>query len=168
MRGQKMFQGLRVGVGSMVAVLLLIGCTTTGFVTGSYTAPGTSPTPVTFRYQTQPVGTGGTMTVTLPRGESFSGKYVQITSTTTADTLPPAFWDDGWPVWGPFDYPWYDGPGYTTFVRNYSGKVVATLFGDRGDTMRCRFKLSVPEEGMRGGGVGDCQVSNGGQLTAQF
>jgi hypothetical protein len=47
-------------------------------------------------------------------------------------------------------------------------KVVATLFGDRGDTTRYRFRLSVPERAMPGGGVGDCQVSDGGQLTAQF
>src|SRR5689334_16276363 len=72
--------------------------------------------------------------------ESFSGQYVHMTSTTTADTLPPAFGDAGWPAWGPFDTPWYDGTGYTTVIRNYSGKVVATLFGDRGDTMRCRFR----------------------------
>lgn len=163
-----MAQGWRVGVGGLIMLVMLGGCSTTGVVPGRYTAAGTPPTPVTFQYHTQPVGTGGTITVTLPTGESFSGKYVQITSTTTADMLPPAFWDDGWPAWGPFGYPWYDGADYPTFVRNYSGKVVATLFGNRGNTMRCRFNLSVPEEGMRGGGVGECQVSNGGQLTAQF
>jgi hypothetical protein len=108
------------------------------------------------------------MTVTLPTGEAFAGKYVQITSTTTANTVPPAFWGPWWGDWGPFGYPWYDGADYPTFVRNYSGKVVATLFGDRGDTMRCRFNLSGPEEGMHGGGVGECQVSSGGQITAAF
>ena len=108
------------------------------------------------------------MTVTLLTSESFSGKYVHITSTSTVDVTPPVFWDRSWAVWGPFDSPWYDGTDFPTFVRSYSGKVVARLFGDRGDTMRCRFRLSVPERGMLGGGVGDCQVSHGGQLAAQF
>jgi hypothetical protein len=108
------------------------------------------------------------MTVTLPTGESFSGKYVHVTSTTTVDVVPPVFWDPAWSDWGPFGYPWDDGAGFQAFRRSYSGKVVATLFGDRGDTMRCRFHLQAPEQGMRGGGVGACQVSNGGQLTAMF
>jgi hypothetical protein len=90
------------------------------------------------------------MTVTLPTGESFSGKYVHITSTSTVDVMPPVFWDRSWAMWGPFGSPWYDGTDFPTFTRNYSGKVVATLFGDRGDTMRCRFRLSVPERACPG------------------
>ena len=163
-----MSQGWLMSVGSIVVLWILGGCATTGFVDGRYATAGTSPTPVTFSYHTQPIGSGGTMTVTLPTGESFSGKYVHITSTSTVDVMPPVFWDRSWAVWGPFGSPWYDGTDFPTFVRNYSGKVVAMLFGNRGDTMRCRFRLSVPERGMPGGGVGDCQVSDGGQLTAQF
>ena len=108
------------------------------------------------------------MMVTLPTGEAFTGKYVQITSTSSTDMVPRMFWGPGWDDWGPFGCLWFDGNDFPVFVRNYSGKVVATLFGDRGDVMRCSFNLSVPEQGMRGGGVGECQVSNGGQLSANF
>ena len=56
----------------------------------------------------------------------------------------------------------------TTFRTNYSGKVVATLFGDRGTVMRCRFRLVNPSGGMQDGGTGECQLSTGGKLDAQF
>ena len=163
-----MWQQLRAGVGGVVVLLMLQGCTTTGVIDGRFAMAGTPPTPVTLSYQMQPFGAGGTMLVTLPTGEAFTGKYVHITSTSTADVVPRMFWGPGWNDWGPFGDPWLDGDDFPVFVRNYSGKVVATLFGDRGDVMRCRFNLSVPEQGMHGGGVGACQVSNGGQLSAHF
>jgi hypothetical protein len=162
-----MWQQLRAG-GGVVVLLILQGCTTTSVINGRFAMAGTPPTPVTLSYQMQPFGAGGTMLVTLPTGEVFTGKYVHITFTSTADVVPRMFWGPGWNDWGPFGYPWLDGDDFPVFVRNYSGKVVATLFGDRGDVMRCRFNLSVPEQGMHGGDVGECQVSNGGQLSAHF
>ena len=57
---------------------------------------------------------------------------------------------------------------HTAFVRNHSGKVVTTLFGDKGNTMRCRFRHTNPEAGLSSGGVGECQVSNGGKIDVQF
>jgi hypothetical protein len=57
---------------------------------------------------------------------------------------------------------------HTTFVRTYSGRVVATLFGDKGNTMRCRFQLTNPEAGLSSGGVGECQVSSGGTIDVEF
>jgi hypothetical protein len=45
----------------------------------------------TFVYKTSPFGEGATMTVDLPNGESFSGKCVQITATSTADAVHPWF-----------------------------------------------------------------------------
>ncbi len=155
-------------LGSVLMLITLAGCVTTGFVDGRFSADTNPPVPVTFVYKTQPLGEGGTMTVDLPNGESFSGEYVQITSTSTADVVHPSFWAPMWDDWGPFGDPWFAGADFPTFVRNYSGKVVATLFGDRGDTMRCRFQLSSPERGMSGGGVGQCQVSNGGKIDANF
>jgi hypothetical protein len=54
-------------------------------------------------------------------------------------------------------------------VRNYSGKVAATPFGDKGNTMQRRFQLTNtnPEAGPISGGGGECQVSNGGKFDAQ-
>jgi hypothetical protein len=141
---------------------------TTGFIDGRLSSSGNPPTPVSFVYKSEAFGDGGTLNVTLPGGESFSGKYTQVTSTSTADVVHPVFWDPIWDDWGPFGNPWYPGADFSTFVKNYSGKVVATLFGDRDDTMRCRFRLSSPESGMRGGGVGECQLSNGAKIDATF
>ena len=120
------------------------------------------------------LGNGGTLSVTLPDGESYSGRYLQITSTSTVDTLGwgwgygygwGPYWGD-WGAWGPG--PWYGPADWTSFVRNYSGSVVATLFGNAGHTMRCRFHLASPELGLSGGGVGECQTSDGRHIDAQF
>jgi hypothetical protein len=34
--------------------------------------------------------------------------------------------------------------------------------------MRCHFDLDKPDKGMKGGGQGDCQLSNGDRVTAVF
>ena len=75
-----MWQQLRAGVGGVVVLLMLQGCTTTDVIDGRFAMAGTPPTPVTLSYQTQPFGAGGTMLVTLTTGEAFTGKYVHITS----------------------------------------------------------------------------------------
>jgi hypothetical protein len=53
-------------------------------------------------------------------------------------------------------------------VKNHSGKAVATLFGGRGNTMHWCFWLSSPERGMSGGGLGECQMSNGEKIDVSF
>src|SRR5712692_2724195 len=113
---------------------------------------------VAFTYTASWARNGGTLSTTLPSGEGFSGQYVQIASTSTVDTIEPSLRDPAWIDWGPFDTLWFHG----------SDKVVATLFGDKGDVMRCRFRLNDPERGMPGGGVGQCQVSNGSHIDARF
>ena len=94
----------------------------------------------------------------VPSGESFSGRFVQVTSTSTSDSIGPMWssWSSPmWNDWGPFSETWIGGPvDVTTFRTNYSGKVVATLFGDRGTVMRCRFRLVNPPGGMQDGGTG--------------
>ena len=111
--------------------------------------------------------------VSEPNGETFSGRYLQVTADSSAETLDP-YWGDwgvGWAGWGPWsdDYgPWIVGEDLPTFVRNYSGKVIATLLGDRGGRMRCRFRLAEPTQGMSSGGVGECEVSGGGKQTVRL
>jgi hypothetical protein len=34
--------------------------------------------------------------------------------------------------------------------------------------MRCRFRLADPDVGMSSGGVGECDVSGGGKIAADF
>ncbi len=161
-------------VRAALVVAMLAGCTTTGITTGiidgRVAVPDKPAAAVAFTYTSSRARNGGTLSTTLPSGEGFSGQYVQITSTSTVDTIDPFFWDpvSVWADWGLFDTPWFDGGDVSTFVTNYSRKVVATLFGDQGDVMRCRFRLNDPERGMPGGGAGQCQVSNGSHIDARF
>jgi hypothetical protein len=153
---------------------LMLGCATTGIMNARLLLPGQpTATPIRMEYATELFGAGGSMTATLPSGEVFSGRYLQITSAASGDTLGTPWggwgpWGPYWTDWGPFGTAWVAGDDYAAFVQNYNGKVVATLFGNRGDTMRCRFQLAAPENGMAGGGVGECQTSMGEKIEAQF
>lgn len=151
----------------------LAGCVASGAINGRLSTPGSAPLPVTLHYRSARFNQNGTITATLPNGETFSGRYLQVTSDSRAETLDPYWsnWGVAWTSWGPWpdDYgPWIVGEDLPTFVRNYSGKVIATLLGDRGGRMRCRFRLADPQQGMSKGGVGECEVSGGGKISAEF
>ena len=150
----------------LVLAAALSGCTYSGAIAGRLEAPGAQPKPITMNFETERFGAGGTINTELPSGEYFTGRYLQITEDMNTDTFGPGWM--GWGPWGPGWGDWGGGADYATFVQNFSGKVVATLFGDRKNTMRCRFQLANPPDGMSGGGVGDCQVTNGDTIQAQF
>ena len=159
-------------IGLALALGALTSCTATGPIAGQLVVPGQPPQRVSFTYTTDRYDESGQLTTTLPNGERFAGRFLQITSTSSYDAIGPIYqgfdhpmWDD----WGPFGDSWVTGPtDVQTFRRNYSGKVVATLFGDRGTTMRCRFRLVNPPGGISDGGTGECQLSTGGKIDAQF
>jgi hypothetical protein len=124
-------------------------------------------------YEPEYFGSGGSLSATLPSGEVFEGRYLLISSEVSGDTLGAGWggwgpWGPYWNDWGPFGSPWVSGTDFPTFIQNYSGKVLSTLFGDKGGAMRCRFQLIDPEEGMEGGGIGECQTSKGEKVAAQF
>ncbi len=54
------------------------------------------------------------------------------------------------------------------FTTMYSGKVIATLTSPSGPPMRCRLHMMRPEQGMAGGGAGECQISGGPTIQATF
>src|SRR3569832_817698 len=141
----------------------LTGCSSQkGQLHGQLISPDRpSAAPVTMQYQSDRSGTGGKISTMLPNGESFTGNYVQITSATEERGLDPFWsgWSPYWSDWGPFGDRWVGGPGFATFRTNYSNRGVATLFGNRGDTMRCRLDLKSPRKGKVGGGAGECQTS---------
>jgi hypothetical protein len=83
----------------------------------------------------------GEIKTTLPDGEKFEGKFVEEW-VSAHDT------------------------GYET-VDAYSGHVEAILFGDKGHTMKCRFRTE-DELGLLSGGIGRCQVSDGRVIDVQF
>ena len=105
---------------------------------------------------------------TLPNGEKFSGTYLQITSTTGGFAEEsqayenPEAWDAGFgDIWNP-------GGDVPVSHQDHSAKVIATLSGNRGDTMHCGFRLNNPKQGMARGGTGKCLVSSGGTIKVQF
>src|SRR5215475_7664206 len=115
----------------VVAAGLLAGCAGTGPITGQLVIPGQAPQRVTMTYETDRFDEGGTLSVTLPTGERFTGRFLQITSTTSVESVGPtwASWGPVWSEWGPFGETWISGPSDAmTFRRNYTGRVVATLF----------------------------------------
>jgi hypothetical protein len=111
----------------------------------------------------------GEIQATLPDGRLFSGKYLQVRSTTEVNTA--GLYYSAWSGPGWAGGPWYGGaPG--GFVTEYSGQAVALLDSADGTQMRCKFALNTPERGMAGGGMGTCQLSDneeifGAQLKSQ-
>jgi len=154
------------------AALALAGCVASGAIQARITKPANGG-PVVMAYRSERFQNNGTLTATMPGGETFSGRYLQVTSDVDAESLDPYWggWGVGWDGWEPWtdDYgPWIPGADVPTFVRNYSGKVIATLLGDRGGRMRCRFRLADPEEGMSSGGLGECETGTGQRIDATF
>lgn len=152
-----------------VWIVALSACTSTGSGVGQTTKEGVSDQTVEFSWKSTDGGISGSISASLP-ATNFEGRFFQITSQTRSEALDPLWrhwrrgWHD-WPYWGstwPYPYP------TTQFITHYSGKVVASLASESGQNMRCRFHLSEPVMGMRGGGQGECQISDGRVVRATF
>jgi hypothetical protein len=148
----------------------------TGIMAADWTSPTGSGIPeqkVTIAWESR-TSTTGSMTFTLGRGgQRYIGSYLLIENTASHLELEPLYhiWDPGsfeaWPVTAAD--PWL-GPGWgmSTWVQHYDGRVVVGLHGNRGGNARCHFTLSNTELGMPGGGTGECQVDDGGDLDVRF
>ncbi len=106
---------------------------------------------VQFTYTDSRIWKGNLQTV-LPGGESFEGRLVKIGSTetesdtTVADSGAASFED----------------------VQLFDGDAEATLLGNKGNIMKCRFKLADIIIGLSSGGFGICQVSDGQVIDVFF
>lgn len=144
------------------------------------TKPGATEAPipavkhekVVFMWKSGDDSLSGRLSTKLPDGETFEGKYHEITRTATVSDYGDVYnlyYADPWAgptwYWGGA-WPYYDS--VEEFVTRNTGKVVATLEGDRGTKMRCNFKLDDPDRGIKGGGTGECQLSNGERITSRF
>lgn len=143
-------------------------CTSTGTGGGQLQVSEGQETPVTFSWISTDGGISGTMTAALPDA-IYTGRFFQITVQTRAEVLTPLWthWRPGWhdwPYWGYRGFP-YESTYFTTY---YSGKVVAILESGTNSRMRCRFHLVDPTRGMNGGGEGECQLTDGKTLRADF
>lgn len=142
-----------LGVAFILLLLIVLLAACSGTMKGKVQQGGES---VNFQFEDSGLGTG-TLRTTLSDGETFKGKY--------ADESSSGF------VTG-FDT---DGIGATivhgkTFeaIESYSGNIDAVLFGNKGHTMRCRFRAANSLMGLPSGGEGRCQVSDGRVIDVQF
>jgi hypothetical protein len=160
----------RKTIGVVAASLLalgVMGCAT-GHVTGRVEVAGQSPAPLTMSWESGLFGESGTMAAVMPDGERFTGKYVvvkrgmgRIDPVWEGDAPPESRGEIDDSMWGA-------AQDRVSFVNAHINKAVATLKGDRGSTMLCRFTLDAPESGLRGGGSGSCQTSKGAKISATF
>jgi len=141
---------------------LLPACTSMGEGAGA-TIPDLAP--VTFNWVSKDGGVTGALTATMSDGSAFTGPFLQITEAARVDTLGSLWtgWHQGWNDW-----PYWGALPDTAFVTRYSGRVVANLKGPGEHRLRCRFHLNDPIAGMRGGGQGECQGSDGRTIDAVF
>jgi hypothetical protein len=123
--------------------VLLIALTTLSFV--SIGCSGTmkgidrySGKRVFFSYTGEKFGSAE-IQVTMPDGERFVGSIVEAAAPNTA---APA------------------GKSYPA-VDEFIGNTAAFLQGDRGNNMKCKFRLSDKVLGFKGGGFGLCETYDG-------
>jgi len=152
---------LVVTIAACTAAGAVAGCATSGFGEGHVTAPGKPEAEgdATFTWRAAADATRGTIRAVLPDGRVFAGEFLQVTTTTQGEELG-SYWGGpyGWAHAGPH------ADDYSTFVRYYSGRVLAELEGPSGEHMRCHFQLAEPERGPQSGGIGDCEISSGERI----
>jgi hypothetical protein len=90
----------------------------------------------------------------MPGGERFKGRIVRISSgsfeTGSDSTHTPV------------------GPGNFEEVASFAGNSEATLAGDMGNIMKCRFQVTDIIIGISGGGFGICQTADGSVIDIFF
>ena len=160
-------------VGRVACVSLLagaaLGCAS-GEVTGHVAVAGQPAAPLNMTWSSGVFGESGKMSAVMPDGERFSGTYQVVKPGMSRSSMNPAWTGDapGDSQGAIDDSMWGAGRDTASFLRTYENKAVATLRGDRGTTMLCRFNLDAGGAGMGGGGGGECQTSKGAKIIATF
>ena len=154
-----------LGFALIGAGLALGACTSVGSGSGFSAVGGDA---VNFSWKSDDgSGASGRLSATMADGTIFSGDYVEITRQTESA---------GEPVWDGWDRGLWSGgpvgseepmPAFASPTL-YTGRVLANLRSGDGRSMRCRFHLNVPTQGMAGGGQGKCDVKDGGSIDALF
>jgi len=163
----------RGGSGRAVTIALsaavLLGCAS-GPVSGRVALPGQPAAPLTMTWNSGLFGESGKITAVMPDGERFSGKYTVVSPGMTRSAVDPAWTGDepGENQGQIDDSMWGAGRDHFAFTKTHENKAVATLKGDRGTTMLCRFNLLAGGAGMGGGGTGECQTSKGAKISTSF
>ena len=168
-----------LGRTSCALVLFVAACAPalrTGIMAGRMEDRGKPPIELTFGFES---GTwsheGGTLHTVFPDGERFYGNYLRLSDGTSEKWVQPIYM--GWtqPMWGAVGFgpngAWESGGAGVPMLewkRNYTGKVVASLSGNRSHAIRCQLELDDPDAGLLGGGHGQCQVSTGAVIDVKI
>ena len=101
--------------------------------------------------------------VTMPDGETFTGKVVMVGASSGFMTgFGTASVDSS-------SGGYASGTGSTFGVVNtYTGSMQGVLFGDKGHTMRCKFQYADKSGFTTSGGVGVCETSDGRVIDIQW
>ena len=97
--------------------------------------------------------TAAELTAVLPDGEQFHGKAESLDR--TQDALETASTDSL-------------QSGNFEAVQSFPGNSKATLSGNRGHVIKCRFKITDAIIGFSSGGTGICQISDGRVIDVFF
>lgn len=100
--------------------------------------------------------------VTMPDGEIFKGKAVMTDHSTGM-----GFGFGNAIGTTPTDTYTASGNSFV-IVQTFSGRVQAVLFGDRGNSMRCKFKYADSGGLTNAGGIGLCETSDGRVVDVQW
>lgn len=101
--------------------------------------------------------------VTMPDGETFTGKAVMVGRSTSVGT-----------GFGTASAMSSNGASSTAssssfgVIESYTGSMQAVLFGNKGNTMRCKFQYADSSGFTTAGGVGLCETSNGRVVDVQW
>jgi hypothetical protein len=149
-------------------VIVAVGCAS-GQVTGRVAQRGAPDGPLSMTWTSGIWGESGKMAAVMPDGERFSGTYQVVKPGMSRSTLEASWVGEAPPeTQGDIDGSLWGAARDPAFIQRFSNNAIATLRGDRGTTMLCRFKLDAGGAGMGGGGNGECQTSRGAKITAQF
>ena len=132
----------------LLFIVLLAACS--GTMKGMVQQGGES---VNFQFEETGIG-HGKLTATLSDGETFKGRFAEESSSgfvTGFDTSGTIVRKEAFEA-----------------VESYSGNIEAILFGNKGHTMRCKFRADNSLMGLPSGGEGRCQVSDGRVIDVQF
>jgi len=129
---------------------LATGCTTSGSIRGV-----SDGKVVNFNYEQEFMDNDGKLNITMPDGESYAGKFVQSSTSTSGDGLSFGESSD-------------DDSLILTDSTTLSSDASALLIGNRGSTMNCTFRFSDPDSGIDGGGIGDCETSKKQKVAIAF
>lgn len=131
-------------------ILGLVACESTGVIEGV-----SDGDVVRMEYQQGFMESDGKLSLTLPDGEHFEGKFVQSSQVSEGDEIRigESSGDDAWV--------------FADSTRR-SSAAKALLLGDRGRNMKCQFQFSSARWGIEDGGIGECKASDGQTIEVVF